>query len=120
MAWTRRISGPREVRDTRKSEAKNNPRPLEAHHISMVAGSPPITGRSLVAARYAKKSILAFRAVESTPTQTRVALLAGGIALQILHDQEVDPVPVADIEDRVDVGMAEHRDCLRFTLEPLL
>ena len=41
------------------------------------------------------------------------------LAFQILHDQEVGAVLLANIEDRADVWMAEGRDGLRFTLEPL-
>ena len=40
--------------------------------------------------------------------------------VEVLHDEVVDAVLLADIEDRADVGMAEGRDRLGFTLEPLL
>ena len=42
------------------------------------------------------------------------------LALQVLHDQEVDAVLTPDIEDRADVGMRERRDRLGLALEPLL
>ena len=42
-----------------------------------------------------------------------------GLAFQILHDQEVDPVLLADVMERADVRMVQARDRLGFPLEPL-
>ena len=42
------------------------------------------------------------------------------LPVEILHDQKVDAVLLTDIEDWADVWMAEPRDRLRLSLEPLL
>ncbi len=42
------------------------------------------------------------------------------VALQVLHDQEVDPVLGADVVQRADVRVVQAGDGLRLTLEPLL
>ena len=41
------------------------------------------------------------------------------LALQVLHDQVVGPVLVADVVERADVRVRELRDRLRLALEPL-
>ena len=42
------------------------------------------------------------------------------LPVEILHDQEVDAVLAADVEDRADVGMRQRGDRLGLALEPLL
>ena len=45
--------------------------------------------------------------------------LGQGLALEVLHDEELDAVLVADVVQRADVGVGKRRDGLRFPLEPL-
>ena len=42
-----------------------------------------------------------------------------GLCVQILHDQEVDPVLVADVVERANVRVVQAGDGLRLALEPL-
>ena len=42
------------------------------------------------------------------------------VALQVLHDQEVDPVLLPDVVERADVRVVQAGDGLRLALEPLL
>ena len=41
------------------------------------------------------------------------------LALEILHDEELEPVLLADVEEWADVRMAERRDRSGFAFEPL-
>lgn len=43
-----------------------------------------------------------------------------GFPFQKFHHQEVDPILMADVMKRADVGMVQRRDCPRFSLKPLL
>ena len=46
--------------------------------------------------------------------------LGEGLALEVLHDQEVDPLVLADVVEGADVGVGEGGDHLRLALEALL
>ena len=46
--------------------------------------------------------------------------LSERVALQVLHDQEVDPVLGADVVERANVRVVQAGDGLRLALKPLL
>jgi hypothetical protein len=41
------------------------------------------------------------------------------LPVQVLHDEEIRPVLLPDVEERADVRMRERRDSSRFAFEPL-
>ena len=59
--------------------------------------------------------------VNQSRTSARTPQLgATRLALQMLHDQEVDPVLVPHVVERADVRVVQAGDGLGFALEPLL